>query len=120
MHPDGVVHCKLFDDKFIDLDDRKSIVAALEDLYSGEKMSVVIETGERMDISKDAKYFDLESRIDRLVDREALVINSLPTRIAARFYYKLRKAPFPVKTFDNVEEAMEWVRESRQGYQQAN
>lgn len=120
MRPDGIVHCKLFDDKFIDLDDRKSIVAALEELHSGEKMSVVIETGERVDISKDARYYDLESRIDRLVERQAVVINSLPTRIATRFYYKLRKAPFPVKTFGDVEEATEWLRESRQGYQQAN
>ena len=120
LREDGIIHIVLKDDFVVELSDRMELVAAIERLCNGTKRPLLIETGDRMDVSNEAKQFDMDKRINKMVFIEALVITSLPTRIAARFYYKLRKVNFKVKTFARKEEALEWLQQEQRKLKKAN
>lgn len=120
LRDDGIIHCKLSDDQLCEVKDRLEIISALEALYSGYRVPVVLEMGERVDVTQEARKMDLDDRINKILSLRALVITSLPSRIAARFYYKLRRIPFPVKTFSHVDDAVAWIHEQQEGLKKAN
>jgi len=47
----------------------------------------------------------------------ALIIQSLSQRLLANFFFKINKAPYPVKFFKNEIEATLWLREQNQAHQ---
>lgn len=115
LRSDGILHCKLYDDQYCELDDRREIIKAFEDLFTGKKMPVILEMGERVDVSEEARQLDFDEHINKMLSIRALVITSLPSRIVARFYYKFRDVPYPVKTFSNVGDAVNWIHEQQEG-----
>jgi len=50
----------------------------------------------------------------------ALIIQSLSQRLLANFFFKINKAPYPVKFFKNEIEATLWLREQHQVHLQKN
>ncbi|UKN02312.1 hypothetical protein K6119_02105 [Paracrocinitomix mangrovi] len=76
---------------------------------TGNPLKVLIEFPANTIINNDARRF-AENR-DQWAIAEAIVINSLGQRILFRFYSKFRKHKYPIKSFSNREEALEWLRD---------
>jgi len=82
----------------------------IEKLLNGKLTALLIETGKRSTISKEARELDLNKRIEKFITREAIVIDSFPTRISAMFYYRMHEPAFPVKVFSEVDQALNWLK----------
>lgn len=109
LFSNGLVYLGFKNDKIVELEDRLELAEAIEKLAVGIKRKVLIQTGERNSMTPEARKLDMNKRIESVVLKEALIINTLGIRISASFYYKLRKPIFPVKVFSNYDEAFDWL-----------
>jgi hypothetical protein len=116
FYTQDVVGFYFFDDITISVDDIKDLANATRELTGGEiSLLTVVVTGERNNISTQAFSYNMykELGIKQRTIAEGLVINNLPTRIMANFYYKVVRRKFPVKVFETETEALEWLFEMR-------
>ena len=111
-----VVVFDFFDDITIGISEIKELAFASNELTGGvvPTLNLVI-TGQRNNISTEAFAYNVfeELKITQITIAEALVIQNLATRIMANFYYKVVPRKFPVKVFENKEQAIEWLFESK-------
>lgn len=63
-------------------------------------------------ITVDATTY-LHPEFEKLKKAEALVIKTLGHRMLAQVYIKVRSYPYPIKIFNNEEEAMKWFESLR-------
>lgn len=105
----GFLFLRFNNDQLLEIEDRMDIVDALHQLSKGVKRPLLVEAGERNDITREARKYNLEEKVNAVVLAEALVINSLSTRIAARFYFNMRNVPFKMRFFKEKEPAIEWL-----------
>lgn len=109
LREDGIMLMEFRDDMEITLQDRYELLKAGKEISGNVRRNVLILSGDRMTMTAKARKIDLNKRVQEFTLREALVINSLGTRISATFYYKLRNPGYPVKTFKTEEEALTWL-----------
>ena len=94
----------------LDAQDIYEINYASNELCDGDKLPHLIVTGLRMSVTKEGRSADImEARLKNTLC-EAIVINNLATRMAARLYYKFNPVPFEVKHFKTENEALQWLR----------
>lgn len=107
---DDIIQHLFKDDIILDVEDIDDILNAVKTLSKGEKKLMLVITGERNDTTPEARKISFKNlKENQLALAEALVINSLPTRIAVGFFYKVYNPSHPVKTFKTEEKALEWL-----------
>ena len=111
-----LIQVQFFDDITIGIPEVKELANATKELTGGivPVLSLVI-TGQRNNISTEAFSYNIytELNITQRTIAEAVVIQNLPTRIIANFYYKVVPRPFPVKVFESREKAIAWLMASK-------
>ncbi len=111
---EGNILCFYFyDDMLLTVEDVIELSEANVALTGTDMYFSIVVPGYRNDLTKEAREFDFYEALNRQPTciAEAVVINDLPTRIVADFYYKLRKFPYPVRVLAGEEEALEWFRQ---------
>ena len=98
------------DDVILEPADIIEINVACSELCNKQKLPHLVVTGLRMSVTPEARAVDIiDSRVENTLC-EALIINNLATRMAARLYYKFNKVPFEVKHFKTENDALQWIR----------
>jgi hypothetical protein len=77
-------------------------------LSQGERMPLLSIAGLYGSMTTDARGVDINDA-NHYTLALGLVIQELPQRLLANFYFKLKKIDYPVKTFKNEDEAIEWL-----------
>jgi len=108
---DGILRFGFFDDLLIDVDDIKEIASVVQSMVDGKDVPMLIVTGERVGTTRAARNYSLKEERDYSV-AEAIIITSLPTRIAAKFYYTIYSPNHPYQIFDTEEEGVAWLKEN--------
>lgn len=62
-----------------------------------------------MDISSDARKHASSAEIQIGLIANAVLVNSMATRIAGNFYIRFNKPSSPTRIFTNAEDAMSWL-----------
>ena len=62
-----------------------------------------------IDISSDARKYGSNPEIQQNLIAQAVLVNSLATRIAGNFYIRFNKPPKPTRIFTNPEDAKSWL-----------
>lgn len=108
---DRVIEYMLTEDYILDVEDIHQLVDAVRDLCSEEKHGMLVITTENNGSTREARNtsFERMKQHDHAI-AEAVVIKSLPTRIAADFFYKIYKPYHPYKFFKTKEKAEVWLR----------
>ena len=104
----GFVIFDFKDDTMINSEDTDEMRAVVEELTELSPKPMIVLTGDRMGTTKEAREKPLKTDPD-LSLCEAIVIRSLPTRIAGMFFYKIYSPEHPYKFFSNQSEAFEWA-----------
>jgi hypothetical protein len=105
---DWLVVIKINQDAPIEIDDIKEMVDTSNDLFQGKDHAVLILPGSRSSVSNEAMRY-ARNHPARGKKAEASVIQSLSTRILARFYHILLKPAMPSRAFAKEEDAREWL-----------
>ena len=81
------------------------------DLAEGNSFLSLVDTiNVRGQMSKDAmEHFAKDPLTKGVRVAEAIVVDSLHNRILANFYFKFTKSHNPVKVFNDMEKAIEWL-----------
>jgi len=107
---DGIIEYTLTEDYILDLDDIKKIASNVHNFCDGKKHGMLVITTNHNGSTREARAESFESmkkKDDAIA--EAIVISSLPTRIAADFFYKIYKPSHPCKFFKTKEKAEKWL-----------
>jgi hypothetical protein len=111
----------LFDNRIIKIRFKDGVDFVLEDaiianqtmydLAEGNPFLSLVDTiNVRGQISKDAmEHFAKDTLTKGIRVAEAIVVDSLHNRILANFYLKFTKSHNPVKVFNKMDKAIEWL-----------
>ena len=104
----NIFHVRYNDNAIIDVEDFEETRAAFIE-YQGEKeLKFLVEFPEFVSITPEARKWAEERQVRAVA--EAVVFKGLPQRILLRFYLMFRKQNHLVKTFSEVEKAVDWLR----------
>ena len=110
LRKDNVIELKFKNDFLLDAEDVYEIYKAVKELCYGSNKILIVITGDRNGSTREARKLTMAMSSDNsFLSAEAVVINSLPTRIAANFFYKIYKPKHPNKIFKTQDEAEKWV-----------
>ena len=105
---EGFVHFKFKPDMFVELEDVLESYEIYKSLAEIKKRKVLIEFSKFTSVSNEGLKFSATSDLDSIA--EAIVINTLPQRITARFYTKVNTKNHPVQYFSSKNEAINWLK----------
>ena len=106
---EGVLYFELFPGNEIGLEDSKEHIAASEKLTNGKMHCAFIKALGNIDISSEARKHGSNPKIQENLIAQAVLVNSMATRIAGNFYIRFNKPPKPTRIFTNPEDAKSWL-----------
>jgi hypothetical protein len=87
----------------------KNILRPHLKLTEGAMHCAFIKALGNIDISSDARKYGSNPEIQQNLIAQAVLVNSLATRIAGNFYIRFNKPPKPTRIFTNPEDAKSWL-----------
>jgi len=106
---DEIVVIKFADQRALDYDDMEEIFGAYARLTNDSPHKVLIISGEQGTASRDGREHAQKTVLPCLA--EAIVVHSYAQRIISNIYIAFKKCTYPIKLFNEVEEAIDWLRE---------
>ncbi len=110
LKSDGIVRVKFRADIDFEMEDAKLLFEVLRSFYKGEKLLVLIHTGEGVMISQEAREYTASNEVSAIVQADAVVVNNLSTHLLVRsieaFYHPQRL----MKYFKTENEAISWLK----------
>ena len=105
----GFLLYRFHSDILLDVDDVRMMIKAHREMSNGTARYVIVETAPRMSTTPAARELDNKTDRSEITRAEALIVNNIATRIAAKFYYSVMPPPYPVKLFKNTLEGYKWL-----------
>ncbi|MDI1234340.1 MAG: hypothetical protein PSX81_08665 [bacterium] len=111
MLDDRTLFLEFNDEVIIDLEAIKLIDKNCDALVAGRKLKRLVIAGKNTLITKEARVFgQVKSKEMRnIVIAEAVVVNTLPQKMVANFYFAFIKDFYPAKFFTDINKAKEWL-----------
>jgi len=111
LRKDGIIHLFIHDNTEVTKNTLDNILISLKKLQDGP-IPLVVEAGEFVTVSKEAKLYaqDYESKIE--VESRALITRNLAQKIMVNFYCKHRPIDSSFKEFNSIEAGVEWLKKS--------
>jgi len=110
---DNMIVIYFKNDITLEVEDINNIHIATTQLCNGECLPYLVIPGIRMSVSKEGRQVNIMEQRSKNTLCEAMVINNLATRLAARLYYRFNKTPFPVRHFETEQMAIKWLNSQR-------
>lgn len=104
-----VLYIEIFSGNEIGLEDSIEHNLASQKLTNGVYHCAFIKALGNIDISSEARKYGSNPEIQNKLIAQAVLVNSLATRIAGNFYIRFNKPPKPTRIFTNAEDAMSWL-----------
>jgi hypothetical protein len=106
---EGILYIELFSGNEIGLEDSMAHNEATQKLTNGALHCAYIKALGNIDISSEARKYGSNPDIQKNLIAQAVLVNSLATRIASNFFIRFNKPPKPTRIFTNAEDAMSWL-----------
>ncbi len=110
---DDYLYIKYKDGSTVDLSEAKIQSRLILDLCKGKKMPFLInflDTSVRIDDDSRQFFANFGPHI-HLRKAQAIVVNNIQSKLLVNFYIKHHKPKNPTKLFDNLEDALDWVKQ---------
>lgn len=105
---DGILLFYYYEDQEIDEAEIRDGFIINDELAKGEPIRRIVQSARYGSITKAAR--EVVQNESRPAIAEAFVIPSLAQKIMYNLYNKLRKGTHPVRAFDNLEDAVKWIK----------
>ena len=106
---EGILYVELFAGNEIGIEDSMEHNKASQTLTGGVLHCAMIKALGNIDISSEARKYGSNPEVQINLSAQAVLVNSLATRIAGNFYIRFNKPPKPTKIFTNPEDAKSWL-----------
>lgn len=109
---ENYLYVKYKDDSVIDLEEAKIQSMIIIDLCQGKKMPFVIDLlNINTRVDDDARRFSADDGPHTQIRKaQALLVNNIQSKLLTNFYIKFHKPKNPIKTFDNLHDALVWIK----------
>ncbi len=99
------------DEVLIDLEAMKLIDTYCAAMLAGRRLKRLVVSGKNTLMSKEARLFgQKKSNVNKnLIIAEAVVVNTLPQKMMANFYFAFIRDFYPAKFFTDINKAKEWL-----------
>ncbi|MFN7691633.1 MAG: hypothetical protein ACK5QU_11175 [Bacteroidota bacterium] len=114
-----ILHIEMIAGNEISLEDSIAHKEAAQLLTNGVPHCTFVNALGNIDISSEARKFGSSPDVQKNLIAQAVLVNSLATRIAANFYIRFNKPPKPTRLFTNSEDAFSWLLYKKQEFDQA-
>ncbi len=111
MLDDRTLFLEFNDEVLLDLEAIKCVDRNCDELVAGRKLKRLVIAGKNTLITKEAReYGQAKSRESKsMIIAEAVVVNTLPQKMVANFYFAFIKDFYPAKFFTDINKAKEWL-----------
>lgn len=106
---DGILEILLVEDSEYDKDQVEAVVKYLNEITEGKKYKILVVAGSYSNITLNSLKVLSEDNAMTYASSKAYVISSLPQKLMARFYLNVFKPKIPIKFFDKLENAENWL-----------
>lgn len=113
LKSDGIVRVDFKIDIDFEIEDAKVLFEVLKSFYKEEKLLVLINTGEGVMISGEAREFTASDEVSAIVKADAVIVNNLATRLLVRAIETTTKTQRLMKLFGTEKEAIDWLKNIR-------
>ncbi|MGE0566511.1 MAG: hypothetical protein AB7O73_01065 [Bacteroidia bacterium] len=110
LKSDGIVRVVFKADIDFEIEDAKQLFEVLKSFYKEEKLLVLINTGEGVMISREAREFTASDEVSAIVKADAVVVNNLATKLLVRAIETNRHTQRLMKLFGTEKEAIGWLK----------
>lgn len=109
---DDIVELLFFDNQTLSEEDVMENYEMLDILTEYQPHKRIVISGHFTEITHGAREVLLRENTKRsnLIKAEAIVIHSIAQKIFSYLYYKLNKNNYPICIFDNIPDAMDWLK----------
>jgi hypothetical protein len=91
------------------LEQSKEAVAVLAELLKGKKVCMLLDITHATESSREVREFAARE-LPKITEAMALVSDSALGKMIANLFFQLKPQPYPTKMFNNVNEALTWLR----------
>lgn len=111
LEENGIVYFRASTDEVHDVADMTAMLDLMEKANHGKPFLLLMLVNEHQFLmTKEARnFFNEYEKAARVIIAEAVVINSISTRILYNLLTKLHKPQFPFKAFSNEQDAIAWL-----------
>ena len=108
----GYLYIRFKDESIVDLAEAKIHAEHCVDLCNGQETPFVIDgLGVTTDMDDEARQFFAEFKpLVNIRKAQAILVNLMQTILLANFFIKYHKPENPIQVFDNLEDALDWIR----------
>lgn len=108
----GYLYIRFKDESIVDLAEAKIHAKHCIDLCKGQETPFVIDgLGVTTDLDDEARQFFAEFKpLVNIRKAQAILVNLMQTILLANFFIKYHKPENPIQVFDNLEDALDWIR----------
>ena len=108
---DGIVRVIPTSDAYPEIELLEEYIEFIVKFFNGKAMPAMVDMRTHYITipTKALKAFASDPRITGIKKAEAILIKSLPNRLAFNFYLKVMKPKKPARMFSNEEDAVEWL-----------
>ena len=109
---DDYFYVKYKSNSVVDLPEAKNQSKIILDLCQEKKMPFVIDF---LDVSvriddEARRFFAIDGPHIHLRKAQAIIVNNMQSKLLVNFYIKHHKPKNPTKLFDNLEDALDWIK----------
>lgn len=115
LEKNGIVYYRASADDVYDVADMKAMLDLMEEANQGKpfKLLMLLNEHEFLMTKEARNFFNEYEKAARVIIAEAVVINSISTRILYNLLTLLHKPQFPFKAFTNEDDAVKWLLKPR-------
>lgn len=101
----------VFDDELLEEKEAVQVYETIKEFGGGNRMKVIVETSNEGTVDKGFRKFISSKKAMSQLDKGAVVVHSVAQRLVANFFINFNKPSRPVRLFDNVNDAINWLEE---------
>lgn len=77
--------------------------------FSSDKVKLLSDIRQVNSVSKEARVFCSSPEFSKKIQATAVIVDGIHTRLMVNFFINFNKPTFPLKVFNNHEEAITWL-----------
>lgn len=108
---EGYLYIRFKDESIVDLPEAKIHAMHCVDLCQGKRIPFVIDGLDvTTNMDDEARQFFAEYKpMVKIRKAQAVMVNLMQSKLLTNFFIKYHKPQNPIKVFDNLEDALDWI-----------
>jgi hypothetical protein len=92
------------------IEEAKETMEELKKIIGGKKVCLLSDSTDSVPLNKEMRDYAAEV-IPEIVKAIAIISRSAVGKMVANLFFSIKKQPYPVKMFDDEQEAKEWLKQ---------